>query len=217
MKIDVLTIFPGMFTGPFNQSIIKRAQDKQLVSLEIHDLRQWAKDAHQAVDDRPYGGGPGMVMLIEPIDLALKDLKANHPSQNSSVILTSAKGSLFTQDMAKRFSQSDHLIFIAGHYEGVDQRVADHLADVEVSIGNYVLTGGELPVMVMVDAITRLLPGVLGDPASLAEESHSTPGYLEYPQYTRPENYRGWTVPQVLLSGHHQHICNWRQQYSGKS
>jgi tRNA (guanine37-N1)-methyltransferase len=214
MHIDILTIFPNMFSGPFSESIIKRAVAKQLVSIKLHDLRQWTTDSHHTVDDRPYGGGPGMVMLIEPIDKALANLKAQKFNSKPHVILTSAKGTVFTQQKAQALSKHPHLIFIAGHYEGVDQRVADNLVDEELSIGDYVLTGGELPTMVMVDSIVRLLPGVLGDDQSIVEESHSSPGFLEYPHYTRPENYKGWQVPSVLLSGNHAAIEQWRRLQS---
>ena len=209
MHIDILTLFPEMFTGPFDNSIIKRAQDQNLVKIAIHDLRTWTSDPHHTADDRPYGGGPGMVMLVEPIDKALSELK-----QKSRVILTSPRGTPFTQTKAQELSTLDHLIFIAGHYEGVDQRVEDHLVDESLSIGDYVLTGGELPAMVMIDAIVRLLPGALGDPTSTQEESHSQPGYLEYPHYTRPEEYRSWPVPKVLLSGDHAAIAKWRATHS---
>jgi len=213
MKIDILTIFPAMFEGPFADSIIHRAVKQGLAEIAVHDLRRWTTDNHHTVDDRPYGGGPGMVMLVEPIDKALIDLKSNIQNLKSRIILTSAKGQLFNQAKALELSKYENLIFIAGHYEGVDQRVADHLVDEELSIGNYVLTGGELPIMVMTDAIVRLLPGVVGDPDSLVEESHQKPGYLEYPQYTRPENYRGWPVPKTLLSGNHSDITAWRKEH----
>lgn len=205
-----------MFKGPFNESIIKRALDQGLVTIKVHDLRQWSVDAHHSVDDQPYGGGPGMVMLVEPIDRALIDLNQSSVIRtlSSKIVLTSAKGKLFDQQKAQALSKFDRLVFIAGHYEGVDQRVADHLVDEQLSIGNYVLTGGELPVMVMIDSIARLLPGVLGEPDSLTEESHNQPGYLEYPHYTRPEVYQGWSVPKVLLSGHHAQIQKWRQEKS---
>ncbi len=215
MHVDILTLFPEMFSGPFSQSMIKRALEKKIITLDLHDLRQWATDKHRTIDDRPYGGGPGMVMMIEPIDRAITQIKCSAvPKQKRSVILTSARGQIFTQNKAKMLAQFDHLIFIAGHYEGVDQRVADHLVDEELSIGNYVLTGGELPVMVMVDAIVRLLPGVVGDPQSLVEESHSSPGFIEYPQYTRPVKYKSWSVPPVLLSGNHAKINKWRKDRS---
>jgi tRNA (guanine37-N1)-methyltransferase len=213
MKIDILTIFPAMFKSPFAESIVKRAIDNHIVTLNLYDLRHWAQDERGTVDDRPYGGGPGMLMLVEPIDRALKDLKrsSDQAIKRSKTILTSARGIPFTQGKAQELSHLDHLILIAGHYEGVDQRVSDHLIDEEISIGDYVLTGGELPTMVMVDAIVRLLPGVVGDPNSLVEESHQNPGILEYPQYSRPEKYGDWSVPPVLLSGDHQKIKDWRQ------
>lgn len=210
MRIDIITIFPDMFAGPFADSMIKRAQKKGLVNIAINDLRRFSSDSHQSVDDRPYGGGPGMVMLVEPIDKALAELK----TPSSHIILTSAKGQPFTQKRAQELSTLEHLIIIAGHYEGVDQRVADHLVDEEISIGDYVLTGGELPAMVIADAAIRLIPGVLGDHESLAEESHTKEGYLEYPHYTRPENYKGWQVPDILLSGNHAKINAWRQEKS---
>ena len=210
MKIDILTIFPDMFHSPFSQSIVKRAQEKKLVDITIHDLRRWTTDKHRTVDDRPYGGGPGMVMMVEPIDQAIQALK----SSNSHIILTSAKGNTFTQQHAQRYAQQSHLILIAGHFEGVDQRVYDYLVDDVISIGDFVVTGGELPVMVITDATVRLLAGVVGEPASLEEESHTKPGDIEYPQYTRPEVYQDWHVPKVLLSGNHAAVKQWRRQHS---
>ena len=210
MTIDILTIFPNMFTGPFNESIVKRGQNKGLVKISIHNLRDWATDKHNSVDDRPYGGGPGMVLRVDVINRALTDLKSNLKPGASRVVLLSAKGKTFNQASANRLAKLDHLILIAGHYEGVDQRVYDHLVDEVISIGDYVLTGGELPAMVVVDSIVRLLPGVIGKGESLKEESHSKPGYLEYPQYTRPEEYNGWKVPKVLLSGDHFKIKSWQ-------
>lgn len=214
MQIDILSIFPNMFTGPLSESIIKRAQQNNKVTIAIHDLRKWASGPHQSTDDRPYGGGPGMVMMVEPIDKALKDLKTHKPK--SKTILTAASGRLYSQQKAQEFSQLDHLIIIAGHYEGVDQRVEDHLVDESISIGEYVLTGGELPAMVIVDSIVRLLPGVVGDPESIIDESHSQQGYKEYPHYTRPENYQGWQVPDTLLSGNHAAIAAWRKEHQKK-
>lgn len=216
MQIDILTIFPNMFVGPFSESIIKRAVEKNAITINVHDLRQWASGSHHATDDRPYGGGPGMVMLVEPIDKAIKELISNtqFPISNRKIIVTAASGESFTQSKAREYQQLDQLIIIAGHYEGIDQRVIDHLADESISIGNYVLTGGELPAMVITDAITRLIPGVLGDPESIVDESHSQVGYKEYPHYTRPENYNGWSVPDVLLSGNHADIQAWRKQKS---
>jgi len=214
MQIDILTIFPDMFTGPFSESILKRAQAKGQVTLNVHDLRQWASDAHHTTDDRPYGGGPGMVMLVEPIDKAIKSIKL--PDVKTKILVTAASGKSFTQSKAREYKELDQLIIVAGHYEGIDQRVIDHLADESISIGNYVLTGGELPAMVIADAITRLIPGVLGDPESIVDESHSQEGYLEYPHYTRPETYNGWEVPKTLLSGNHAVIKQWRLDQSSK-
>jgi len=214
MIIDILTIFPSMFTGPLTESILKRAQQKGLVDIQIHDLRQFTTDSHHTTDDRPYGGGPGMVMLVEPIDKALKSLKSQSTKDEGlRTILTAASGQAFTQTKAQEYSKLDHLIIIAGHYEGVDQRVEDHLVDESISIGDYVLTGGELPAMVITDAVSRLIPGVLGDPESIVDESHSQDGYKEYPQYTRPETYNDWLVPDVLLSGNHAAIAKWRQDH----
>ena len=212
MKIDILTLFPSMFEGPFDTSMLKKAQDDGLVDINIHNLRKWTKDKHKSVDNRPYGGGPGMILMIEPIDLALKDLK----KKKTKTILLSAKGESYTQVKAKEYSKNKHLILIAGHYEDVDQRVVDNLVDEEISVGDFVLTGGEIPTMIIVDSVVRLLPGVLGASEGLAEESHSKPGYIEYPQYTRPENYNGWKVPEVLLSGNHKVIENWKKENQRK-
>lgn len=196
-----------MFTGPFDESIVKRAIDKKIVDIQVHDLRKWGLDERRTVDDRPYGGGAGMVLMVEPIDKALKDLK----TKDSKVILLSPRGKTFTQEKARNMAKAKHLILIAGHYEGLDERISEHLIDEEISIGNYVLTGGELPAMVLVDAIVRLIPGVLKKQESTQIESFSEPGKLEYPQYTRPEDYKGWKVPEVLLSGNHAEIKKWRK------
>ncbi len=211
MKIEILTLFPEMFKGPLTESIIKRAQEKGFVEIKIHNLRDWATDKRQTVDDRPYGGGAGMVMRVDIINAALKDLK----TKESKTILMSAKGEVFSQKKALQLSKEGHLILIAGHYEGVDHRVHEHLVGETVSIGNYVLTGGELPAMVVTDAIVRLIPEVI-EAESLKDESHSKKGYLEYPQYTRPEKYQGWKVPEVLLSGNHAEIEKWRKKKSQK-
>lgn len=216
MRIDILTIFPEMFTGPFAESILRRAQDKLLVEIKVHDLRDWATDKHKSVDDRPYGGGAGMVMKVDVIDWALEDLKLKVKSEKCKVILMSAKGKSYTQQIAQEYKELDQLIIIAGHYEGVDERVAENLVDEEIRIGDFVLTGGELPAMVIVDSVVRLLPGVLGNEDSAVYESHSEPGYLEHPQYTRPEEYKGWRVPEVLLGGNHAVIENWRKEKSKK-
>jgi tRNA (guanine37-N1)-methyltransferase len=208
MKIQILTIFPQMFEPIISESIIKRAQEKGLVEIQVHDLRKWTTDTHKTIDDKPYGGGAGMVMMVEPIFKALQEIKTN----NSKVTVLSAKGESFNQKKAQELSTEQDLIFIAPHYEGIDQRVIDELADYEISIGDYVLTGGELPTLVIVDAVTRLLPGVLGNDQSLTEESHTDPGVLEYPQYTRPEDFNGWKVPEVLLSGNHKNIEEWKRK-----
>ena len=209
MKIDILTLFPDMFTGPFDASIIKRAVSKNLIEVAVRDLRQWGETERRNVDDKPYGGGVGMVLKVNVIDNALKDLR----TKNSKVFLMDATGEKYTQAKARELSKIDHIILIAGHYEGVDHRVHEHLVDGVISIGDYVLTGGEIPAMVIVDSVIRLLPGVLGKDESSADESHKEPGYLEYPQYTRPEDYKGWKVPEVLLSGNHKEIKGWRQNH----
>jgi tRNA (guanine37-N1)-methyltransferase len=209
VRIDIFTIFPAIFDGPFSESIIKRAVNAGKVEIHVHDIREFGIGRHRSVDDNPYGGGAGMVMAAPPIfdslEAVLGDTLGSMP-----VILTSASGTLFRQADAQRLSEEERIAIICGRYEGVDQRVREHLVTHEYSIGDYVLTGGELPAAVMVDAMTRLIPGVI-DPASLAEESH-TSGLLEYPQYTRPESFRGWEVPDVLLSGHHARIEDWRRQ-----
>lgn len=216
MKIDILTLFPEMFKGPFDESIIKRAQEKRLVEIKIHNLRKWARDKHKTVDDRPFGGGVGMVLMIEPVYKALKELH----KKDSKVILLTPKGKVFNQKLAGKFSKEKHLIFICGHYEGVDERVREHLVDEEISIGDYVLTGGELPAMVVVDTVTRLIPGVLKKEEAIKSESFSqlqTPNsrlLLEYPQYTRPADFKGWQVPEVLFSGDHKKIAEWRKKKS---
>lgn len=220
MKIDILTLFPQMFKGPFDESIIKRAQEKNLVEIEIHNLRNWARDKHGTVDDRTYGGGTGMVIMVQPIYKALQELKQKTKDKRPKTILLTPQGKLFNQKIAKRLSKDEHLILICGHYEGVDERVRRHLVDEEVSIGDYILTGGELPAMVIVDTIVRLVPGVLEKPEAIKNESFSKlkienlkiENLLEYPQYTRPANFRGWKVPKVLLSGNHQKIKKWREK-----
>lgn len=206
MKIDILTLFPEMFVGPFSESIVKHAQAKGHVDIKIHALRQWAIDARGTVDDRPYGGGAGMIIRVEVIDKALAELK----QKNTKVILLDAGGTKFTQKHANELAKSEHIIMIAGHYEGVDHRIHENLVDEIISIGDYVLTGGELPAMVLTDSIVRLIPEVI-DPESLKEESHSEDGYTEYAQYTRPEDFKGWKVPKVLLSGNHAEIVKWRK------
>lgn len=212
MTITILTLFPDFFTGPLSESILKRAQAKGLVKIKVVNIRDYATDPHQTTDDRPFGGGPGMVMKVEPIAKALAAVNKNLKIDNSKVILTSAKGKLFTQQKAQDYSRLDDLIIICGHYEGVDERVAEHLVDEEVRIGDYVLTGGETAAAVMTDAVTRLIPGVLGNDESNKDESHTRPGELSYPQYTRPEVYKGWPVPPVLLTGDHAAIKQWREE-----
>jgi len=207
MKIEVLTLFPEMFQGPFAESILKRAQNKGLVEIKIHYLRKWTEDKHQTVDDRPFGGGVGMILMVEPIDKALKELR----KKDTKVILLTPQGKVFNQKMAKKLAREKHLLFICGHYEGVDERIREHLVDEEISIGDYVLTGGELPSMIVIDTLIRLIPGVLEKKEAIQEESFSSKT-LEYPQYTRPANFKGWKVPEVLLSGNHQQIKKWRDQ-----
>ncbi|MBP9899878.1 MAG: tRNA (guanosine(37)-N1)-methyltransferase TrmD [Verrucomicrobiota bacterium] len=205
MKIDVLTLFPAMFAGPLDESIIKRARSAGLLDLTLHQLRDWTHDRHKTVDDRPFGGGPGMLLKPEPIFEAVESLVR----ENTRVILLSPSGRKFDQSIARQLAQQEHLIFITGHYEGFDERIRESLADDELSIGDYVLTNGALPAMVVIDAVTRLMPGVLGDDASAMEESFSH-GLLEYPQYTRPAEFRGMKVPDILVSGNHAEIASWR-------
>ncbi len=244
-RFDILSIFPSMIDSYASESILGRAQKAKLIDVRAHDLRVFTTDKHHKVDDTPYGGGPGMVMKVEPFDLALKKIRIRrgwsraHPCK-SIVILTAANGKTFTQGDAKRLSKYDQVIFLCGRYEGIDQRVEDYLVDETFSIGNYVLTGGELPALVMMDAIARNIPGVLGAEASLDKESHTEEGYLEYPQYTKPELYvvkgsrkknvgaglalpagrqvpaqkEEWCVPKILLSGDHKKIEAWREEQS---
>ena len=207
MKIDILTLFPKMFKGPFDESIIKRAQKKGLIEIQAHDLRKWTKDKRKTVDDRPFGGGTGMILMVEPIYKALRDLK----NKNSKVILMDPRGRTFNQKIAGNLAKEKHLIFICGHYEGVDERVKKHLVDEEISIGDYVLTGGELPAMIIIDTLIRQIPGVLIKPEASSKESFSE-NLLEYPQYTRPANFKGWKIPEVLLSGNHRQIAEWRKK-----
>jgi len=214
VRIDILTLFPGMFVGPFQESIIKRAIARGLVSINIHNIRDYATDKHRTTDDYPFGGGPGMVMKPEPIfacaEAVLAQARAAGLTAQPRIILMDPAGRLFHQTVAQELSREAHLILICGHYEGVDERVRQHLVTDEISIGDYILTGGELPAMVVVDAVVRLLPGVLA-PDALCEESISS-GLLEYPQYTRPAEFRGWRVPDILLSGHHALIARWRRE-----
>ena len=207
MKIDVLTLFPGMFPGPLDESIIKRACESGRLRLGIHDLRDFTHDRHRTVDDRPFGGGPGMLIKPEPVFEAVEDLR----DEKTRVILTSPAGRPFRQQIARELAAEEHLLLVCGSYEGFDERVRERLADDEISIGDYVLTNGALPAMVVIDAVARLLPGVLGDDESSADESFSD-RLLEYPQYTRPAEFRGMSVPEVLLSGDHAAIEKWRRE-----
>jgi len=207
MKIDVLTLFPAMFAGPLDESIVKRARETGLLDLKIHNLRDWTHDRHKTVDDRPFGGGPGMLLKPEPLFEAIESLKR----EKTRVILLSPAGRKFNQVIAHELAQQEDLLLVTGHYEGVDERVREKLADDELSIGDYVLTNGALPAMVVIDAVVRLLPGALGDDESSHDESFNH-GLLEYPQYTRPAEFRGMKVPDILVSGNHAEIEKWRRE-----
>ena len=211
MRIDILTLFPNFFEGPFRESIVERAQSRGLISIALHDIRDYAAGRHRVVDDYPYGGGPGMVMKPEPIAEAL-DAVAGACDERGPVVLLTPQGRLFDQATAGRFARGARLTLLCGRYEGVDERVRA-LVDEEVSIGDFVLSGGEAAAVVVVDAVMRLVPGVLGSEESLREESHAS-GLLEYPQYTRPPSFRGWDVPAILLSGNHQEVARWRRLQS---
>lgn len=211
IRFDILTVFPEMFASPFQFSLLKKAQERGLIEIGLHNIRDHALDKHRMTDDAPYGGGCGMVMKVEPIDRALSSVKRT--DEQSVVVLLTPQGERFSQPMAEELAAFSQIILICGHYEGVDERVRQHLSDREISIGDYVLTGGELSAMVVVDAVCRLIPGVLGNSESTASESFSM-GLLEYPQYTRPSEYKGWKVPDVLTSGHHREIELWRRRES---
>ncbi len=211
MEIYLITTFPEYFSSVLQTSIIKRAQEKGVVSVTMIDPRDFAADSHKTTDDRPFGGGAGMVMKVEPIDRALQSIKALEAGKLAQTVLTSAKGSLFNQEKAESWSKLQRLVLVCGHYQGVDERVAQNLVDEEVRIGNYVLTGGEPAVAVMIDAVIRLLPDVLGNAQSLGGESHDKTGLSGAPLYTRPEEYRGWKVPSVLLGGNHKAIEEWKK------
>ena len=228
MKIDILTLFPEICRAPLNESMMKRAQENGIADLRIHNLRDWTADKHHVVDDAPFGGGQGMVMKPEPIFAAVEELAAanqktsnvqrstpNAQRQKPKVILMSPAGHRFDQQMATQLSHEPHLIIVCGHYEGVDHRVIEHLVDLEISIGDYVLTNGATAAVVLVDAVVRLIPGVLGDEQSVVDDSFSS-GMLEAPQYTRPAEFRGWKVPDVLLSGNHAEIAAWRKEQGRK-
>lgn len=237
MRFDIISIFPESFKAYFDASILKRAREKGLIEIQTHSLRDFAYDKHKTVDDTPYGGGAGMVLKVEPLAEAIEAVKKRqdagcrmqdgekrHTAHRLSdimhlgtrTILLSAKGKTFTQADARRLVAYDQIILVCGRYEGVDERVAEHFADEELSIGDYVLTGGELPAMVVVDAVARLIPEVLGNSASIETESHSEEGIVEYPQYTKPEVFRDMRVPDILVSGHHAEIAEWRKEQSEK-
>lgn len=228
MRIDILTLFPEVCRAPLNESMMKRAQASGALDLRIHNLREWTTDKHRTADGAPFGGGQGMVMRPEPIFTAVEELlleegktsnverpTSNVESLKPQVVLMSPAGRRFDQQMAREFSRQSHLIIVCGHYEGVDYRVTEHLADIEISIGDYVLTNGAIAAVIVVDAVVRLLPGVLGDKQSAADDSFST-GVLEGPQYTRPAEFRGWKVPDVLLSGNHGEVAAWRHEQALK-
>ena len=217
VQFDIITIFPEIFNSYLKESLIARAQKKKLIKINIHNLRKWTADRHKTVDDRPFGGGLGMVLKIEPTHKAVSDLKKKK-TKKSRVILFTPRGKEFNQKMAYQFSKLNQLILICGRYEGIDERVAKHLADLEISIGEYDLMGGELPAMVVIETVSRLIPGVLGKPELLKERITKEKGFIEYPQYTRPEVFspkKGikWRVPKVLLSGHHKKIEEWRKKH----
>ena len=216
MKIDILTLFPEMFDAFRVSSILGRAVEKNILEIETFNIRDFAANKHKQADDYPYGGGAGMVMLPQPLSDALNHVLSRYPGDKPKVIYLSPQGKVLTQALAGELSVEPALILLCGHYEGIDQRIIDKYVDMEISIGDYVLTGGELPAMVLVDCVTRLIPGVLGSSESILEESHSA-GLLEYPQYTRPAEYEGDCVPEVLLSGNHKEINRWRRQQSLKN
>ncbi len=215
MRFHIVTIFPDFFTGPFAYGVVSRAQAAGLLEIHIHDLRNWTYDRHRTVDDRPFGGGEGMLLKPEPLFEAVEAILPERTARNKTVLL-SAQGARFTQPMGREFAQLDDLLLICGRYEGVDERVAEHLADCELSIGDFVLSGGELAAAMLVDAVARLLPGVLGDERSSRNESsgEDNEGILDCPQYTRPAEFRGWKVPEVLLGGNHEEIKRWRRAAS---
>jgi len=218
MRFDILTLFPGLFSGVFEESIVKRAIESGLVTIALHNIRDYATDKHHITDDVPYAGGGGMVMKAEPIFRAVEAIlgeqlmPAGQDSPTQIILLTPA-GRLFNQAVARELADRERLLLICGRYEGVDERVREHLVTGEISVGDYVLSGGEIPAMVIVEAVTRLLPGALGDPLATAQDSHSR-GLLEHPHYTRPAEFRGWAVPEILLSGHHAEVARWRRQQS---
>lgn len=213
MRIDVLTTFPEIIEAGAGFSIVKRAREKGALKLEAHNLRDYAHDRHRSTDDEPFGPGAGMVMKPEPVFEAVEMIRRDYGSAETKVLLMTPQGRTFSQEVARKLAAESHLIVLCGHYEGVDERIREHLVDMEISIGDYVLTGGELPALVVLDAVTRLLPGALGAEESAVEESFSE-GLLEYPHYTRPAEFRDWRVPEILLSGHHAEIAKWRRKKS---
>ena len=210
MKFHIVTIFPEFFRGPFEHGVIQKAREAGLIEIHVHDLRTWTYDRHRTVDDRPFGGGEGMLLKAGPIFEAVESIWPER-SDGSRVILLSAQGKKFDQAKAREFGGFDELLLICGRYEGVDERVAEHLADEEISIGDYVLSGGELAAAVVVDAVARLQAGVLGNETSSVDESFGEEGLLDWPQYTRPAEFRGWKVPEVLIGGNHEEIRQWRR------
>lgn len=216
MRFDIISLFPESFTSYFGVSILKRAVEDKKIEICTHHLRDFAHDKHKTVDDTPYGGGAGMLLKVAPLAEALGHVKSHMPEKKTRTILFSAKGKTFTEKEARRLAEYDRLIMVCGRYEGVDERVATNFVDEEISIGDYVLTGGELPAMVVVDAVARLLPGVLGNAESAETESHSSEDIVEYPQYTKPEVFQDLRVPEVLISGHHGEIEKWRKEQSEK-
>ncbi len=213
MRFDVLTLFPEIFAGYLTQSLLKLAIDGGLVSIHAWDIRRWATGKHRSVDDRPFGGGPGMVMMCEPVVAAAEAVRAMDPEPGELLMMTPT-GRRLTQPLVKELSTRKRLILLCGRYEGFDERIRQTLRPTEVSIGDFICNGGEVPAMVVIDTVVRYVPGVLGDPESLAEESHNDPGRLEYPQYTRPRTFRGMEVPEVLLGGNHQAVARWREEQS---
>ena len=211
MKFDILTLFPAMFSGPFDESIIRRARDRQLIDIAIHNIRDWATDRHQTVDDSPYGGGAGMVMKPEPLAAAIEAMRRTRPG--SRVTLTSPRGRRLTHQVAGELSRQQGMIIVCGRYEGIDERIRERYADDDISVGDYVLSGGEIAAMAIVDTVTRLIPGVLGSNESAGADSFGD-GLLEYPHYTRPPKFMGMTVPEILLSGNHEQIRRWRRTRS---
>ena len=214
MKFHIVTIFPEFFRGPFEHGVIQKAREAGLIEIQVHDLRTWTYDRHRTVDDRPFGGGEGMLLKAGPIFEAVEAIwpgRAKGSGEGSRVVLLSAQGKKFDQAKAREFSEMKELLLICGRYEGVDERVAEHLAEDELSIGDYVLSGGELAAAVVVDAVARLQPGVLGNETSSVDESFSEEGLLDWPQYTRPAEFRGWKVPEVLIGGNHEEVRKWRR------